>query len=711
MTSGPRAIESEGFPFEVLSDVAEAESWRKEIHRPIHYIHKWWARRLGSVFRAIVIGALASSDSDVMRLLYEPTRFPDATVFDPFMGSGITIGESLKLGTRAIGRDINPVAYFLVRNALAKHDRRAIIDAFASLEREISPRLRHHYRSKLPDGRMGETLYYFWVKQIRCPSCDGRVDLFASRIFSQNAYPKRNPRAQATCPECGCVNEVRYDSTDARCEACHARFDPQIGPAKGQRARCPACRYEFLIAGTVRRTAAPPAHRLYAKLVLTPDGDKLYLPADEFDRAVFAEAEADLIARTNAFPIIQLEPGYNTNQALGYGYRFWHQFFNARQLLCLSILADGIRAIEQTPVRELMTCLFSGALEFNNMFASFKGEGTGAVRHMFSHHILKPERTPLEANLWGTPASSGSFSGLFVSRILRALDYSEAPTELRVRRRGGPAEKISSLSGAIGADQAADFRSFVLDVKRLYLSCGDSSRTDIDDCSIDAVITDPPFFDNVHYSQLADFFHVWQRHILGPEAARERPTTRSDAEVQDEDNLAFSRKLEGVFRECRRVLKTDGILVFTYHHSREEGWTAVLQALMQAEFCVTATHPVKAEMSVAQPKVLAKDPIDLDIVIACRKRGFVEAGLPILGDLWTAVESAASIQIERLTEHGRTLSRNDVRVIVMSQAIRRLSGFSEVGTALAHLSDREAASLVEALHGKAMQASLRPAAE
>ena len=56
---------------------------------------------------------------------------------------------------------------------------------------------------------------------------------------------------------------------------------------------------------------------------------------------------------------------------------------------------------------DALLTLFSGVLEFNNMFASYKGEGTGAVRHMFSHHILKPERTPIEANVWGTPKSSG----------------------------------------------------------------------------------------------------------------------------------------------------------------------------------------------------------------------------------------------------------------------------------------------------------------
>jgi len=111
-----RAIEHSDFPFERLSDIAELESWRKEIHRPIYHVHKWWAQRLGSVFRAIILGTFAPSGADLLDLFYSPVRLPGAVIFDPFMGSGTTIGEALKLGTRAIGFDINPVAHFLVRN-------------------------------------------------------------------------------------------------------------------------------------------------------------------------------------------------------------------------------------------------------------------------------------------------------------------------------------------------------------------------------------------------------------------------------------------------------------------------------------------------------------------------------------------------------------------------------------------------------------------
>ena len=90
---GSRAIEDESFPFEALSDICEIESWRKEINRPLYHIHKWWAHRLGTAFRAIVLGTFAPSGADVMRLFYQRTRIRGSVVFDPFMGSGTTVGD------------------------------------------------------------------------------------------------------------------------------------------------------------------------------------------------------------------------------------------------------------------------------------------------------------------------------------------------------------------------------------------------------------------------------------------------------------------------------------------------------------------------------------------------------------------------------------------------------------------------------------------
>lgn len=682
--SGPRAIEDEDFPFEALSEIAERESWRKEINRPTTHIHKWWAQRLGTVFRAMVIGAFAPSGTDQLELFHKPVRIRNRIIFDPFMGSGTTLLEAAKLGARAIGRDINPVAHFLVKCALSAHDRKAILSTFHAIERDVAGKIRHFYRAKILDGRVVDVLYFFWVKVVECPSCEESVDLFSSMIFARHAYAKKFPKAQAVCPSCGAINEVHIKDTEKRCGSCGKRFDPHLGPAKGQMATCPHCADSFRIVNAIRAADVPPDHRLYAKLVLMPDGTKAYLPASDEDRELYDEAKCLLAARKAPFPIVKVRPGYNTNQILGYNYRYWHEMFNDRQLLCLSILADRIRLIGNPAIRELFTCLFSGALEFNNMFASYKGEGTGAVRHMFAHHILKPERTPLEANLWGTPKSSGSFTTMFEGRIRRALDYADNPFELQLATKAKKriTNKIFGLSEKIGFDTAASYREFC-EGRRVHLSCGDSSATDLPDSSVDAVLTDPPFFDNVHYSQLADFFHVWQRHILDPDGFRIKDTTRSDREVQTAEAEDFADRLCGVLQEACRVMKDDGLLAFTYHHSRPEGWRCVLRALMDSGFRVTATQPIKAEMSVAMPKHQAKEPIDLDIIVVCRKRSQLQAqAVSGNGDLWRPIGPRVTKQVIRLIEAGRSLSRNDVRIIVMAQLLRELSHLPSTELAL-----------------------------
>ncbi len=679
ITAGDRTIE-DGFPFEFISDIAELESYRKEVNRPIYHIHKWWAQRLGSVFRSILISAAAPKGSNIKEMFYQPVRLTGMTVFDPFMGSGTTIGEALKLGCRVIGRDINPVSYFIVKNALNNYSREQVIKTFAEIEKDVSENLKHYYKTKDDHNQLHDVLYYFWVKTIPCPKCRKTVDLFSSYIFTRHAYPLKNPEAKAVCPYCRQINNCRYDTENLRCKHCKHSFDPQNGPADGANAVCPHCSEKFSIAKTVKMSGEPPSHRMYAKLVLKDGATKEYQAINEFDEALYSRASKELFKKKNPYPVVSIEPGYNTNQILNYNYKYWHQMFNDRQLLCLSILAERIREIKDDSMRSLFACLFSGCLEFNNMFASFKGEGTGAVRHMFSHHILKPERTPLEANLWGTPKSSGSFSTLFQSRLLRALDYRQNPFESKAERIGKKltGSKVFGLSRSLGTSSAPSFKEFDEKDMDAYLSCGDSSFTDLSGNSVDLVVTDPPFFDNVHYSELADFFYVWIRYILGDRGIFKAPTTRAAEEVQHVDPKIFSNNLSSVFKECSRVLRPEGLLIFTYHHSKHEGWISILEAIVESGFVLTIAHPVKAEMSVAAPKQQAKEPIDLDIILVCRKRSEWRLKDSIEIDLWDNAKDAAKEQIIRFNRTGRHLSRNDIRVVLMGQIVSRISQIKEL---------------------------------
>ncbi|MFP3756555.1 DNA methyltransferase [Cupriavidus sp. SIMBA_020] len=656
------------FPLVEISQIAEQESWRKEINRPIYHIHKWWATRLGSVFRGITLGALSQPGTDTWAQFYKTHDLAGKVVLDPFMGSGTTLGEAVKLGAKAIGCDINPVSTFLVRQAFTPASETELRAAFERLERNVAPEIRRYYQTRNPlTGELIQVLYYFWVKTVTTP--EGEVIPLLSRyVFSQDAYPKKKPRAQIVCPGCWSVLEDRYDATDLRCQHCGHQFNPQEGPAAGQYVTTTGGR-RYRIKELLPKDGAPPIHRMYAMMGLRADGTKVYLPVRDEDMALYEEAKERLANEVLPLPETSVRPGHNTDQARGYNYTQWRDFFNARQLLCLGLLLREILTIADLAVQEQMLCLFSSTLEFNNLFCSFKGEGTGAVRHMFSNHILKPERTPLENSVWGTNKSSGTFSTLFESRLLRAKRYLDEPFEVALEHdqdgnRAGSRKMVASHP--IRARHVETWPELEAADHGLMILNGDSSRLPVPAGSVDAVVTDPPYFDFVHYSELSDFFFAWLSPVLRqryPWMAREDSSDKG--EVQHKDPRMFARQLASVFTEACRVLKDDGVLAFSFHHSRAEGWAAIYEAINKAGLAVVAAHPVHAELRAASPKTAAKDPISLDAILVCRKKPFALHQSSAMQDVRHAVDALAA----RLQDAGIRISAGDRFVIGAAQTL------------------------------------------
>jgi putative DNA methylase len=656
------------FPIVEISQVAEQESWRKEINRPIYHIHKWWATRLGSVFRAITLGALSRPSQDTWKQFYETHNLSGKVVLDPFMGSGTTLGESIKLGAKAVGCDINPVSSFLVRQAFTRVTEEKLRAIFAELERDVAAEIRRYYQTRDPNtGELIPALYYFWVKTVVTPEGEN-IPLFSRYVFAQDAYPKKKPRAQIVCPECWELIEDRYDAESVVCGNCAHAFNPQEGPADGQHVTTKAG-VRYRIKDLLPSDGSPPAHKLYGMLALRSDGEKIYLPARAEDLALFVDAERRLATESLPLPDSVVRPGHNTDQARGYNYTRWRDFFNARQLLCLGMLLRRILKIEEEVVREQMLCLFSSTLEFNNLFCSYKGEGTGAVRHMFSNHILKPERTPLENSVWGTERSSGTFSTLFESRLIRAKRYLDEPFEVRLDtdlfgRRAGSTKVIASAS--IDAHIANSWDELDSSENGVLILNGDSAKLPLPSGVVDAVITDPPYFDFVHYSELSDFFFAW----LSP-ALRDRyqwfnkPDSSDAGEVQQKLPRVFARQLGRVFAECRRVLKEEGVLAFSFHHSRAEGWAAIYEALAEAGLFVVAAHPVHAELRGSSTKNASKDPISLDAILVCRKR---PRGSALALDDEEVLNRTDELA-RKLESAGMSLSAADHFVIAASQSL------------------------------------------
>lgn len=667
VTGAATALEDD-FPIVEVSQIAEQESWRKEINRPIYHIHKWWATRLGSVFRAITLAALSRPGVNTWQAFYEQHRLAGKVVLDPFMGSGTTLGETLKLGAKAIGCDINPVSSFMVRQAFTRVPEMNLCAAFARLENEVAQKIRHYYETSDPlTGDTIPVLYFFWVKTVATP--DGEIVPLLSRyVFAQDAYPKKKPRAQIICARCWGLIEDRYDATALTCPHCAHAFNPQEGPAVGQYVTSKAGN-RYRIKELLPADGSPPQHRLYAMLALRPNGEKVYLPARADDHALFAEAQARLKTEALPLPTLAVRHGHNTDQARGYNYTHWRDFFNARQLLCLGMLLQAILTIEDEAVQEQMLCLFSSTLEFNNLFCSYKGEGTGAVRHMFSNHILKPERAPLENSVWGTDKSSGTFSTLFESRLLRAKRYLDEPFEVGLAsdlfgQRTGSKKVLASAP--INVPCAESWADLAKRAKGVLILNGDSAQLPMPAGSVDAVVTDPPYFDFVHYSELSDFFFAWLAPILKDRYPWFNKADSSDeGEVQQKDPRAFARQLSYVFAESRRVLKDDGVLAFSFHHSRAEGWAAIYEAVASAGLFVVAAHPVHAELRAASPKTAAKDPISLDAILVCRKRPRASEHRFDDDDVLRHVKA----QTHRLESAGMTISSSDRFVIGAAQML------------------------------------------
>lgn len=665
-----RAIEND-FPFEEIDPVADRESWRKEINRPIYHIHKWWANRLGSVFRAIVLGALEDESASVWDGYYKHHDFSDKVVLDPFMGSGTTLGEALKLGARVVGCDINPVSSFIVRQAFQQVDIEQLHQTFLELEKNVASRIQSYYETTDPtSGEVCKVLYCFWVKTVLTPEGE-EIPLFSNYIFSSNAYPQRKPESQIVCPKCWEIGIGRYDCVAFICSSCGVEFNPQEGPVSGQFVTV-STGQRYKVGDLVRAQNTPPSHKLYALMVLDLSGNKRYLKASPRDLELFNKASRELQDLDLPLPTMAVRPGHNTNQARGYNYLAWRDFFNDRQLLCLGLLLKEILKIKDRVLRDHFLCLFSGTLEFNNMFCSFKGEGTGAVRHMFSNHILKPERTPLENSVWGIDGkSSGTFSTLFRSRLLKAKEYLNRPFELSVEG------KTSGSDGKVYCDQPINTKvtQDVMEFEQakgntaLVLN-GDSATLPLPSNSVDAVITDPPYFDFVHYSELSDFFYSWLSEAVGKEYQEFRQSdSSSPGEVQDKSPKDFAKNLGKVFSEAARVLKPTGVLVFSFHHSRVEGWLSIYEAIRTSGLQIVAAHPVKAEMSVGSPKTAAKHPINLDAIIVCKK----SVGQAIESDRWQAAVSDYLNYSRRFDNIGRMLSLGDRKVILASQVLKHCS--------------------------------------
>ena len=174
----------ENYDISFIAALALREKQIQQNYRPIIAVHKWFARRPGTLFRGLLLSEFGAER--VNASYYQSNRFPGITVADPFMGGGTPLLEANRLGCNVIGTDINPMATWVVREEIDAIDLAAYTKATEKLAAHLERELGERYTTRcLVTGRAdADVKYFLWVKTGSCAACHRGFDLFPSPSLS-----------------------------------------------------------------------------------------------------------------------------------------------------------------------------------------------------------------------------------------------------------------------------------------------------------------------------------------------------------------------------------------------------------------------------------------------------------------------------------------------------------------------------------------------
>jgi adenine-specific DNA methylase len=690
-----RSLLETTFPFEAVSELSAREKNARYGH--VSTLHVWWARRPLGVSRAVLFAALipapaddatadlssfiarcggrddagtyrglaewrvSATDSHIEKAKDDILRAHGARrprVLDPLAGGGSFPLEALRLGCDTYASDLNPVAVLMEKATLEYPQRYGSQTPASCAVKGDSPDIRAgdsllddvrrwtewmvagaqkelgRFYPEDPDGSI--PVGYLWARTVRCPNPSCRAEI---PLLRQTWLARKGPKLVALriIPLGHQVNAEIIEAKD---------LSPEDGRGTVSKANvvCPCCGTK-LPGDRVRKEFQDgmAGQRLMAVILHHPDRvGKRYRLADERDVRVFGEAEREakekrrlLRERWGIDPVPdELLPPAGTLgfRVQRYGMRTWGDLFNSRQKLALVTFAEKARAaygemlsagLDASYATALATYLgleVDMAAAFSNMLARWENTSE-AIKHLFSRHAVPMVWDYVEAN---------PFSGSSGSVKSGARYYYEA---LRYCCESSPVP--ASVSQA---------------------SC---SSLPYPDGFFDLVATDPPYYDNVPYSHLSDFFYVWLKRTVGnlhPELFEAYLSPKSEEIVaypsalgRADDRRSFQSRMELALREMCRVLKPDGQVIVVFAHKGLDAWEAIIAALAAAGFRVTASWPVQTEMK-SRLRARKSAVLGSSVYMVCRKATVERTGF--WPDVATSIRHRVRERIDRLLDRG-----------------------------------------------------------
>jgi SAM-dependent methyltransferase len=479
------------------------------------------------------------------------------------------------------------------------------------------------------------------------------------------------------------------------CPETKITFAPENGtvPKKSHYA-CAACGTVQDVLTTIKATGKTGPMAAYAVQGYAPKRDAAGKPysgrffaaystvhAVQYDTA-FAEWEARKEGDLKEYwPRSELPYGFMTHHLQGgvpnHGFTHWWTMFNPRQLLVHAQLLKAIVEVGSYDwkVREYVLGGFQQYLRNQSLFG-FWNPQRDTPEPMFSNNNYHPKSTVVENCVFpvlGRGNWASSSEGILEGRDWAIKPWEAVSIEALKRRDPdlaaqltGKSEKVLPGDPVLGAE------------------VNQGSSTDLKELasgSLDLVITDPPFGGLLHYSELADFFYVWLRLALKdkyPEYFASEYTPKSleavanRAREPEDPNGFYQRLLTQCWREAYRILKPGGILAFTFHHSEDDPWVAVLESLFDAGYYLEATYPIRSDETKGEGEFGSKT-IEYDIIHVCRKR--TEEPKPVSWGRMRREVMADVRQLQAMLEnHAKEgLPAADIQVIRRGKALEYFS--------------------------------------
>lgn len=534
-----------------ISSRVRREVRNREVHLPPVSTYRWWARRTESV-NGSIIDAVSRDHSGRM------------VVSDPFAGGGVIPLAAVMRGHKVYAQDLNPWAASGLAAMLGLPDPDDLRAGIAALTQRVVTPVQAAYGTLLSDGSLGHISHTFRVAVGECRACGLPQRLFPHALVSLLSRVERNkPEAFLACPNGHLFQGVRNGIQT--CPTCSAATDPSAAYTPRRIVTCPC--------GHQDRLEARASGGFNWEVVLVERAGN-----GRRELGVPTVGELDAARADYAHPTRNLGPipaGQETSVLLRHGFSQWEDLYPRRQRAMVENLLQLTEECskDQAVVAALKLAVL-GSTEMAGHLSRWDRYYLKSYESMAGHRF-NFTTLAAEPNVWGTTVSGRGTTLRRLIQLVKAAEWLQQKTGRRLHVQGPVAAASASVQPLIGED----VDGHPIDRPDALVVVGSSQRQLLPNASVDLVLTDPPYHDDVHYGELSLPLQAW--------AGLSQPDLTADAVVnrvtgQLVADGSYEALLASIFRESTRLLRDDGHLIFSYANRDPRAWVQLFEALQSA---------------------------------------------------------------------------------------------------------------------------------